>query len=145
MSIAAMAERAGETVTSTGFGRAVLRHRPHGVMAVLGPFNFPGHLPNGHIVPALLAGNVVIFNPSEHIPAVGVALVRLWAQAGLPPGVLSPVQGGQETGEALVDADIDGLLFTGSARTGAALRRPMADRPRVIVALELGGNNPLVA
>src|SRR5690606_32172220 len=55
-SIAAQADRAGLREQAVGFGRAVLRHRPHGVMAVLGSFNFPGHLPNGHIVPALLAG-----------------------------------------------------------------------------------------
>ena len=71
VSIAAQAERAGMREAATGFGRAVLRHRPHGVMAVMraGPFNFPGHLPNGHIVPALLAGDTVVFKPSEETPA----------------------------------------------------------------------------
>lgn len=144
VSIAAQGERAGERRSDAPFGEAVLRHRPHGVMAVLGPFNFPGHLPNGHIVPALLAGNAVLFKPSELAPATGEAMGAAWAAAGLPAGVFTVVQGGRTTGAALVGADIDGLLFTGSAATGAHFRRLFADRPRVILALELGGNNPLV-
>lgn len=145
ISIAAQAERAGEKRSDMPFGAAVLRHRPHGVMAVLGPFNFPGHLPNGHIVPALLAGNTVVFKPSEMTPATGQAMADAWAEAGLPEGVFQIVHGGRETGEALVSGPIDGLLFTGSARAGAHFRRIFADRPDVILALELGGNNPLVA
>jgi len=144
ISITAQAERAGIRETGMPFGSAVLRHRPHGVMAVLGPYNFPGHLPNGHIVPALLAGNVVVFKPSELTPGAGAAMTECWAQAGLPGGVFNIVQGGRETGAALVDADIDGLLFTGSAGAGAHFRRILADRPQVIAALELGGNNPLI-
>ena len=57
--------------------RTALRHKPHGVLAVLGPFNFPAHLPNGHIVPALIAGNAVVFKPSEKTPAVGALPGRL--------------------------------------------------------------------
>jgi succinylglutamic semialdehyde dehydrogenase len=144
LSIAAQAERAGAANSAMPFGEAVLRHNPHGVMAVLGPYNFPGHLPNGHIVPALLAGNTVVFKPSELTPAVGEAMADAWRAAGLPQDVLTVVQGGRETGAALVGADIDGLLFTGSAATGAHFRRAFADRPKVILALELGGNNPLV-
>ncbi|SFG15088.1 succinylglutamic semialdehyde dehydrogenase [Novosphingobium sp. CF614] len=145
LSIAAQAERAGEKRSGMPFGQAVLRHRPHGVMAVLGPFNFPGHLPNGHIVPALLAGNTVVFKPSEMTPATGAAMADAWAEAGLPAGVFQILQGPRETGEALVSGPIDGLLFTGSAGAGAHFRRAFADRPDVILALELGGNNPLVA
>jgi succinylglutamic semialdehyde dehydrogenase len=144
LSITAQAERAGERRSPTGFGESVLRHRPHGVMAVLGPYNFPGHLPNGHIVPALLAGNTIVFKPSELAPAVGAAMADAWRDAGLPEGVLSIVQGGRDTGEALTAAAIDGLLFTGSAATGMHFRRHFAERPDVILALELGGNNPLV-
>lgn len=145
VSIAAYAERTGERAADMPFGRAVLRHRGHGVMAVLGPYNFPGHLPNGHIVPALIAGNAVVFKPSEIAPATGAAMADAWAAAGLPDGLLGVVQGGRATGEALVAGDIDGLLFTGSAGAGAALRRALVDRPHVIMALELGGNNPLIA
>lgn len=145
VSIQAHAERTGERAADMPFGRAVLRHRGHGVMAVLGPYNFPGHLPNGHIVPALIAGNAVVFKPSEIAPATGEAMADAWAAAGLPDGLLHVAQGGRATGEALVAGDIDGLLFTGSAGAGAALRRALVDRPHVIMALELGGNNPLIA
>src|SRR6202012_4239113 len=81
-------ERTGEKRSPTAFGGAALRHRPHGVMAVLGPFNFPGHLPNGHIAPALLAGDAAVFKPSEKTPATGERLVRLWREAGAPAAVL---------------------------------------------------------
>ena len=145
VSIAAQAERAGERSSTLRFGQSVLRHRAHGVMVVLGPYNFPGHLPNGHIVPALLAGNVIVFKPSEEAPATGEAMVRLWTDAGLPAGVLTLVQGARETGAALVESDIDGLLFTGSASAGVALARATINRPHLILALELGGNNPLIA
>ena len=144
VSIAAQAERAGSREAATGFGRAVLRHRPHGVMAVLGPFNFPGHLPNGHIVPALLAGDTVVFKPSEETPLAGRRMAEAWAEAALPDGVFNLIQGGRETGAALLDQPIDGLLFTGSARAGAQFRRQFVDRVEVMLALELGGNNPLI-
>ena len=144
VSIAAYDERTGERSAPTAFGRAALRHRPHGVMAVLGPFNFPGHLPNGHIVPALLAGDTVVFKPSEETPLAGQLLVEALEAADLPAGVVNLVQGGREVGQALIDQEIDGLLFTGSAQAGAFFRRRFADRPDVILALELGGNNPLV-
>jgi succinylglutamic semialdehyde dehydrogenase len=144
LSIAAYDERTGEKASDIAFGRAVLRHRAHGVMAVLGPFNFPGHLPNGHIVPALLAGDTVVFKPSEETPLSGQLMVEALQAADLPPGVVNLVQGGRETGQALLEHQIDGLLFTGSAQAGAVFRRKFADRPDVILALELGGNNPLV-
>ncbi len=144
LSIKAYDERTGWIENAMPFGRAVLRHRAHGVMAVLGPFNFPGHLPNGHIVPALLAGDTVVFKPSEETPLAGQMLVEALEAAGVPAGVINLVQGGRETGQALIADEIDGLLFTGSAQAGAFFRRYFADRPDVILALELGGNNPLV-
>ena len=144
-SIAAHTERTGEKRSAQPFGEAVLRHHPHGVMAVLGPYNFPGHLPNGHIVPALLAGNTVVFKPSELTPGTGAIMAEAWGASGLPSGVFNIVQGDRATGEALLAQDIDGLLFTGSAGAGAHFRRIFADRPKVMLALELGGNNPLVA
>ncbi|WP_457313001.1 succinylglutamate-semialdehyde dehydrogenase [Sphingomonas sp. UYAg733] len=145
LSIAGHAERTGSREQAVPFGRAVLRHRPHGVMAVLGPYNFPGHLPNGHIVPALLAGNTVVFKPSEETPLTGELIGAAMREAGIPEGVFAVVQGGRDTGAALLDQDIDGLLFTGSAGAGAHFARAFADRPKVILALELGGNNPLIA
>jgi succinylglutamic semialdehyde dehydrogenase len=145
LSIRAQAERAGRKQESNVFGLTALSHRAHGVLAVFGPFNFPGHLPNGHIVPALLAGNCVILKPSELTPGAGALMAEAWEAAGLPPGVLNLVQGAQETGAALLDAPgLNGVLFTGSAQTGAYIHRKFAGRPDVLLALELGGNNPLI-
>ena len=141
LSLEAHALRCAEFKNSLG----VTRFKPHGVVAVLGPFNFPGHLPNGHIVPALLAGNTVVFKPSEFAPAVAELTAQFWTAAGLPAGVLNLVQGGRDTGAALAaHPDIDGLFFTGSARAGLALSELFAKTPEKILALEMGGNNPLV-
>ena len=145
ISIRAHQERTGTRSTPQADHAAVLRHRPHGVVAVFGPYNFPGHLPNGHIVPALIAGNSVVFKPSELTPASAEATAKLWEQAGLPPGVLNLLQGGRDTGVALAGhAGIDGLFFTGSSPTGKHLHRQFAAQPQKILALEMGGNNPLV-
>lgn len=144
ISIRAYDERTGERTADTAFGHATLRHRPHGVAAVLGPFNFPGHLPNGHIVPALLAGDTVVFKPSEETPLTGQLMAEAFEAADLPAGVVNVVQGGRDTGAALLDSGIDALMFTGSGAAGAHFRRKFADDPHVILALELGGNNPLV-
>ncbi|WP_177411050.1 MULTISPECIES: succinylglutamate-semialdehyde dehydrogenase [unclassified Pseudomonas] len=145
ISIQSYRERTGEKSGPLGDATAVLRHKPHGVVAVFGPYNFPGHLPNGHIVPSLLAGNAVVFKPSELTPKVAELTVQCWVEAGLPAGVLNLVQGARETGMALAaNAGIDGLFFTGSSRTGNALHQQFAGRPDKILALEMGGNNPLV-
>lgn len=145
VSISAQDERAGRKETETEFGHAVLDHKPLGVMFVLGPYNFPGHLPNGHIIPALLAGNTVVFKPSELTPATGALMAECWRAAGLPDGVLNLVQGARETGAAaLDDPDLDGVLFTGSWATGRFIHEKFAGRPGVQLALEMGGNTPLV-
>jgi len=144
VSIAAQVERAGSKFSKADFGSSHLTHRPHGVMAVYGPFNFPGHLPNGHIVPALLAGNTCVFKPSELAPGVAHHMAEAFEAAGLPEGCLSIVHGGRDAGGALLNADINGLLFTGSAATGVFFHKHFAGRPEVILALEMGGNNPLI-
>lgn len=145
ISVQSYRERTGEKSGPLGDANAVLRHKPHGVVAVFGPYNFPGHLPNGHIVPALLAGNAVVFKPSELTPKVAELTVKCWIEAGLPAGVLNLLQGGRDTGIALAaNSGIDGLFFTGSSRTGNALHQQFAGRPHKILALEMGGNNPLV-
>ena len=145
ISIQSYRERTGEKSGPLGDATAVLRHKPHGVVAVFGPYNFPGHLPNGHIVPALLAGNCVLFKPSELTPKVAELTVQCWIEAGLPEGVLNLLQGGRETGVALAGhPGIDGLFFTGSSRTGNLLHAQFAGRPDKILALEMGGNNPLI-
>jgi succinylglutamic semialdehyde dehydrogenase len=146
ISVQAYAERTGKKKFDSGIqGTAALRHKPHGVMAVLGPYNFPAHLPNGHIVPALIAGNAVLFKPSEKTPAVGEMLVRCFHAAGVPETVVQLVVGGPDEGKALVaHPGIDGVLFTGSAQAGIAINRRLAANPAKIVALEMGGNNPIV-
>ncbi|MEH6463527.1 MAG: succinylglutamate-semialdehyde dehydrogenase [Shewanella psychromarinicola] len=138
-------KRTGTETNDLPAGRAVLRHKPHGVVAVFGPYNFPGHLPNGHIVPALLAGNTVVFKPSELTPKVAELMLKCWDKAGLPQGVINLVQGEVETGKALAShPQIDGLFFTGSSRTGHILHEQYAGLPGKILALEMGGNNPLI-
>lgn len=145
ISIKSYHTRTGETQAAMPDGAATLRHRPHGVLAVFGPYNLPGHLPNGHIVPGLLAGNTLVFKPSELTPRIGEQVMKLWEEAGIPAGVLNLVQGGRETGQALSQqSDLDGLLFTGSAGTGYHLHRQFAGQPEKILALEMGGNNPLI-
>lgn len=145
ISIRSYEERTGTRKEELAGGQSVLRHRPHGIMAVFGPYNFPGHLPNGHIVPALLAGNTVVFKPSELAPGVAEMTVRLWEKAGLPDAVINLVQGGAETGQALSrHPAIDGLLFTGSASVGHQLHEQLGGQPEKILALEMGGNNPLI-
>lgn len=138
-------ERTGTVENAMPVGQAIIRHKPHGVVAVFGPYNFPGHLPNGHIVPALIAGNTVVFKPSDLTPMVAEFTVQLWQKAGLPAGVLNLVQGQVETGKALAShQNIDGLFFTGSSRTGKILHEQFAGHPGKILALEMGGNNPLI-
>ncbi len=143
ISIQAYQERTGSREASLPVGKSVLRHRPHGVLAVFGPYNFPAHLPNGHIMPALIAGNTVVFKPSELTPQVAQAMTQAWEKSGIPQGVINLVQGAKEVGVALAtNPDIDGVLFTGSHQTGLALMQSV--RPEKMLALEMGGNNPLV-
>ena len=146
ISISAYMERTGQKKLDSALGgSAALRHKPHGIMAVLGPYNFPAHLPNGHIVPALIAGNTVLFKPSEKTPAVGALLVECFHRAGIDRDVIQLVIGGPDEGKALVaHADVDGILFTGSAQAGIAINRKCATNPGKILALEMGGNNPIV-
>jgi len=141
----AFAERTGTVESEMAGSRAFIRHKPHGVVAVFGPYNFPGHLPNGHIIPALLAGNTVVFKPSELTPKVAEITLKAWIEAGLPNGVINLVQGEVETGIALAgNSNIDGLFFTGSSNTGHLLHKQFAGQPGKILALEMGGNNPLI-
>ena len=145
VSIDALKTRRDTTSFELGEMKAVTRFKPHGVVGVLGPFNFPAHLPNGHIVPAMLAGNTIVFKPSEQTPAVGAWMMQKWIEAGLPDGVLNLVQGGRDVGKAISgSSELDGLFFTGSSKAGAALNQSLAANPGRILALEMGGNNPLI-
>lgn len=123
----------------------VVRHKARGVMAVLGPFNFPAHLPNGHIIPALIAGNTVVFKPSEQTPAVGQYMAELIAKADLPPGVFNLVQGDGEAGRKLsANEHVDGILFTGSYEVGLKIKQETMNHYWKILALEMGGKNATV-
>lgn len=145
LTIKAYQERCHSEESHNGGIRSVLSHRPHGIVAIFGPYNFPGHLPNGHIMPALLAGNTAVFKPSELTPRTAEFLVHLWQKAELPDGVLNLIQGGKETGEDLSrHPQINGLYFTGSAATGCYLHQQFGGQPEKILALEMGGNNPLL-
>ena len=86
LSIQAYQERTGAKTTTTAEANAWLRFKPQGVVVVLGAFNFPAHLSNGHIVPALLAGNIVLYKPSGHAPAVAELIMQCWHDSGYPPG-----------------------------------------------------------
>ena len=146
ISVTAYAERTGRKKRDSALqGTSALRHKPHGVMSVLGPYNFPAHLPNGHMVPALIAGNTVILKPSEKTPGVAAALLDCWTRCGMPEDVVQVVYGGPAEGKALVaHHGVDGVLFTGSVQTGIAINKKLATNPGKIVALEMGGNNPIV-
>jgi len=144
-SISAYLERCPVRKKEVTMGLAETTHRPLGVVAVLGPYNFPAHLPNGQIVPALLAGNAVIFKPSEETPKTGQFLVDQFIKAGIPKELIQLVQGGPEAGEKLVkDPSIQGVFFTGSVNSGKKILKAAAETPEKVIALEMGGNNPLV-
>ena len=116
------------------------------MIAVIGPFNFPGHLPNGQIVPALLLGNCVVHKPSEKTPSAATWIARCLDEAGLPKGVFNLVQGLGASGQRLTThPDVDGILFTGSAAVGQRIVRDNAARPDRLIALELGGKNAAIA
>ena len=145
ISISAYKERTSTIENPMPGAKAFIRYKPHGVVAVFGPYNFPAHLPNGHIVPALIAGNTIIFKPSELTPKVAEEVLTIWQAAGIPAGVINLVQGEVKTGKALAaNKMIDGLFFTGSSTTGHALHEQFGGQPDKILALEMGGNNPLI-
>lgn len=122
-----------------------LEYRPLGVVGVIGPANYPAHLVHAYALPALLAGNTVVAKPSEVTPLVGQRYAEAAAAAGLPPGAVNVVLGGGAAGAALLaDPNVRGLWFTGSYRTGQAIRRAAVDRPEMLLALELGGKNMAV-
>jgi succinylglutamic semialdehyde dehydrogenase len=122
-----------------------IQYRSLGVALVLGPFNFPLHLPGGQIIPALLAGNAVVFKPSEQATAIGEWMVDAWRAAGLADDVLQPIFGGPSVAARAIDSVHTSAVFlTGSRAAGRAIHRQLAGRPEVLLALELGGNNPIV-
>ncbi|PVZ72203.1 succinylglutamate-semialdehyde dehydrogenase [Pelagibaculum spongiae] len=145
ISVTAYQQRTGEQQSQLAAGLSIIRHKPHGVVAIFGPFNFPGHLPNGHIIPALLAGNCIVFKPSEMTPKTAEMLIQFWQKIGLPDGVINLLQGERAVGKAITEhQQLDGLFFTGSSQTGHLLHQQFSGHPEKILALEMGGNNPLI-
>lgn len=117
-------------------------YRPLGVLAVLGSFNFPLHLPNGHIIPGLLTGNTLVVKPSELTPAAMQLYFECIDEAGFPPGVLNLVQGPGQVGAALSTHEhVHGVLFTGSYETGLRIKRATLEQHWKLLALEMGGKN----
>lgn len=145
-SVRAYAERTAQRKLDSALnGTSAVRHKPHGVLAVISPYNMPALLPSAQIIPALIAGNVVVFKPSEKAPATGDLLIRCFHRAGISAAVVQVLFGGPEQGQALAMHDgVDGVLFTGSAHAGVSINRKLASNPGKLVALELGGNNPIV-
>ncbi len=127
-------------LTANQLGR--WRAHSRGVLSVHGPFNFPAHLVNGHVAPALATGNTIVLKPSELAPAVGQFYVELAARAGFPAGVINLVQGEGAQGAKLAEhSDVDGVLFTGSYHVGRRILEATIDQPHKLVALEMGGKN----
>ncbi len=122
-----------------------IRHYPRGVMVVIGPFNFPGHLPNGHIVPALATGNTVVFKTASHTPAVAQIMAECFDEAGFPAGVFNLVQvPGRAADRLVAHPDVDGVLFTGSTAIGERIKELTLRQHHKICALEMGGKNPAI-
>src|SRR6266850_4593736 len=127
-----------------GQAGAECRFRPLGVLAVLGPFNFPVHLPNGHVLPALACGNAVVLKPSDVAPQAAEVYARCLEQAGVPRGVFNLIQGGPAVGAALsAHRDVDGVLFTGSWAVGQAIQKANLGQTKLL-ALEMGGKNAAI-
>lgn len=144
LSIEAYEARCPEIHTPHPDNTLSLRFKPLGIVGVLGPFNFPAHLSNGHIVPALLAGNCVIYKPSELTPGVAEIIMGCWHDSNLPPGTIQCIQGPGHCAQELLNHDLQGVFFTGSYQTGVHINQQFSQRPEVLLALEMGGNNPLV-
>ncbi|MBK8646281.1 MAG: aldehyde dehydrogenase family protein [Gemmatimonadetes bacterium] len=123
--------------------RITITYAPHGVVAVISPWNYPFMLPAGIVTPALLAGNAVLLKPSELTPACGALLAELMHSAGVPTDVLQVLQGDGTVGAALVQSDIDKVFFTGSVSTGRRVGHACAER-FIPCALELGGSDPAI-
>jgi acyl-CoA reductase-like NAD-dependent aldehyde dehydrogenase len=122
--------------------RGYIDYEPRGVLALITPWNYPSSIPLRALVPALLAGNGVVWKPSELAPLSSKLVFDIFAP-DLPPGLLALVQGDGKVGEALVDAEVDGISFTGSAAIGKRIAQRAAAR-LIPVSLELGGKNAAI-
>jgi acyl-CoA reductase-like NAD-dependent aldehyde dehydrogenase len=114
----------------------------YGVAAVITPWNFPLGMPNATVVPALAAGNAVLFKPSEETPLIGAAFADLLNEL-LPENLLQVVQGDEAQGKALVAADVNLVVFTGSQTAGKHILTACGDGLKRVI-LELGGKDPMI-
>ncbi|MBN4066927.1 succinylglutamate-semialdehyde dehydrogenase [Simkania negevensis] len=145
LSLEAFSERCGEQLIEEKPRKLTTRFKPLGVLAIFAPFNFPVHLPCAHIIPALIAGNTVVLKPSVAAAYTTHILMECFEHAGFPAGVVNMIQGDKDTGHFLsLHPQVDGLLFTGSYETGRMLAETYCHHPEKILALEMGGNNPLI-
>ena len=125
-----------------GGNAGVCRYRPMGVVVVLGPFNFPGHQPFGHIIPALATGNTVIFKPSPLTPGVGQVLADLIDRSKFQRGAFSLIQGDADVGRALaIHPQVDVVCLTGRWETGLSIQHDTVGQARKLLALETGAKN----
>ena len=121
----------------------ITRFKPHGVVGVIGPYNLPAHMPNIHVMAALIAGNTVVLKPSEKTPLVSEKIMELWKEANLPAGVINMVQGDKFVSEILCkNKDVRGIFFTGSKTAGENIEKLCMHRK--MCALEMGGNSPYI-
>lgn len=139
------APQALEPETGEVAGRFRYRNlrKPVGVVGAIKPWNFPFTIPLWTIAPAILLGNTVVFKPSEYTPRMGRIIGELFREAGLPEDVLKIVYGGDGTGKALVDSDVEMISFVGSQAAGRDIMRSSAAHLRKL-ALELGGKDPMI-
>lgn len=119
-------------------------YRPLGVVGVIAPWNYPLIIPMGEVAQGLAAGNGVVLKPSEFTPLAGEQIARIFAEAGLPDGLLRVIHGRGETGAALCAAGpIRKIFFTGSVETGRKVMRAAAEHGKPVM-LELGGKDPAI-
>jgi len=138
-------QRTGERVMATTGGHIQLRHKPHGVLAVITSFSFPASISTGYIIPALLAGNTIVFKGSERTPKIADLLAQIWFEVGLPAGVFNHLQGDHEIGQAILQhPDINGVLFTGRTDNGIRINQMLASSPDKLICLNMSANNPLI-
>jgi succinate-semialdehyde dehydrogenase/glutarate-semialdehyde dehydrogenase len=131
----------GSLATKTKRGRLI--REPHGVMGIISPWNYPFAIPTSQSLAALVAGNAVVIKPSELTPLSARELSSLFHDAGFPPDIFQLVLGDGLTGAALLESNIDKLIFTGSVTTGKRIAQTAAARLLPVV-LELGGKDPMI-
>jgi acyl-CoA reductase-like NAD-dependent aldehyde dehydrogenase len=131
----------GSLATKTKRGRLV--REPYGVIGIVSPWNYPFAIPASQALAALVTGNTVVLKPSELTPLSALELAELLCEAGLPKNVFQLVLGDGSTGAALVESDLDKLIFTGSVVTGKRIAQKAAEKLLPVV-LELGGKDPMI-